>query len=195
MITDFMFDIESLDTKPSCVVLSIGLTGFNVKDSHSGIPLAEYFPMGTKDYRDEQIMLGRTVSKDTVEWWKQQSKQAQRVFKVSSGRKIPDMLTQIADLITGDNVCKDPNIWGNGPDLDNAAIASLFELYDITVPWKFYQNRDYRTINKEHGHIAKRIPHNGTKHNALDDAIRQTHQLHEIYRALQAAKIPTYKGK
>jgi exodeoxyribonuclease VIII len=66
-------------------------------------------------------------------------------------------------------------VWGNGADFDNAILASAYQLMNIGTPWKFYNNRCYRTVKNLHPQI--KLERSGTYHNALDDAVSQTQHL------------------
>lgn len=190
MITDFMIDIETLDTIESAVVLSIGVVAFNHRYQEGGITKEFYCGIGTKDLRDEQIIMGRTVSTDTVQWWKKQSGKAQNVFKNSTHDSVTDALDDLTKFITKSHVTDQPNIWGNGPDFDNQIVSSLYRSYGMTPPWKFFQYRCHRTMKMMHGHIASPLLREGAHHNALDDATHQAKTLMKIVYALQQAKIP-----
>ena len=76
MATHGMIDLETLDTLPSCTVLSLGAVKFdplNDSEPHSELYL--------KIDIDEQDRLGRTASDSTIEWWgKQDPKATEEAF-------------------------------------------------------------------------------------------------------------------
>lgn len=76
MATHGMIDLETLDTKPSCTVLSLGAIKFNPLDDSE--PHSELY---LKIDVDEQDRLGRTTSDDTIAWWaKQEPKAMEEAF-------------------------------------------------------------------------------------------------------------------
>ena len=68
---DCMIDLETLDTSPGAVVLTIGAVKFNPRGT--GIIDELYIRVDV----DEQIALGRTVDEGTVEWWSTQPQAVQ----------------------------------------------------------------------------------------------------------------------
>lgn len=190
--TDAMIDIETLDTRPSAVVISIGVVLFNRREP--GVTMKELnLKFGTKGFRDEQIDMGRTVDKDTVRWWKQQDADAKRIFKQANVTSMEDALNKLTAFLTqGDTNFL---IWGNGSDFDNTIITSLYESFGMEAPWKFWNNRCFRTFKGEHGHITRPPKFDGVKHDAVDDARQQALYLQAIYTELQKYNILSYKDR
>ena len=65
---DVMLDLETLGTRPGCVILTLGAVKFDpysLREPDSGI----YFRVDV----DEQTALGREVQEDTLNWWLNQS--------------------------------------------------------------------------------------------------------------------------
>ena len=67
---DIMLDIETLDTSPSAIVLSIGAVKFN------SVGLGDTFYVRLDS--DPQLALGRTQSEATLTWWAGQSDAARK---------------------------------------------------------------------------------------------------------------------
>ena len=192
-LTDAMVDIETLDTRPSAVVLSVGVVLFNRRDQL--IPMKKlHLQFGTKEFRDEQILMGRTVDKETVAWWKKQEPEAKKVFKEANVETMTEALEKLTEFLTqGDTNFL---VWGNGASFDNTIMVSLYESFGMTPPWKFWNDRCFRTFKGEHGHIARPPTlFAGTKHNALDDARQQALYLQAIYFELQKYNIQSFKDR
>lgn len=190
--TDAMIDLETLDTRPSAVIVSIGVVVFNRRDS--SVPMKKlYLTFGKKEFRDEQILMGRTVSRDTVIWWKKQEPAAKKVFKESNVDSISDALDKLETFLTSFDVTL--LIWGNGAGFDNVITTSLYESYGRDAPWKFWNDRCFRTFKGEHGHIARPPTLWATKHNALDDARQQSLYLQAMYEELQKYNIQSFKDR
>lgn len=190
--TDAMVDIETLDTRPSAVVISIGVVLFNRREPK--VKMKELnLKFGKKEFRDEQIMMGRTVDKETVAWWKGQEPDAKRIFKQANVTSMEDALNKLTAFLTqGDT---NYLIWGNGSDFDNTIITSLYESFGMQAPWKFWNNRCFRTFKGEHGHITRPPEFQGVKHDAVDDARQQARYLQAIYAELQKYNILSYKER
>jgi len=86
MTTHVMIDLETLDTRPQCTVLSLGAVKFNpyTKDEpHSEL----YFKISI----DDQDRLGRTTSDETIAWWaKQDPKIMEEAFDQSNSKRSND---------------------------------------------------------------------------------------------------------
>jgi hypothetical protein len=65
-------------------------------------------------------------------------------------------------------------LWGNGASFDNAILAHAYARCGATPPWKFWNDRCYRTVAAL---TATPRQQGGTHHNALDDARSQAEHL------------------
>lgn len=191
-ITDAMIDIETLDTRPSAVVLSIGVVLFNRRNAE--VPFKELnLKFGKKEFRDEQIMMGRTVDKETVAWWKGQDPEAKKLFKQANVNSVPEALYKLSQFILAEKV--NVLVWGNGAAFDNTIMMSLYDSFGMEAPWKFWNDRCFRTFKGEHGHIARPPAFKGVKHDAVDDARQQVLYLQAMYAELQKYNIQSYKDR
>lgn len=177
-----MLDIETLDTKPSAVVISIGAVAFNPATDDKG----EEFYYEFADLAIQQTM-GRTLSADTVGWWMQQDALARQVFSPRAKDDLMrlatvDVLVKFSEFI-GRNGDKDAYIWGNGADFDNIIVGSLYESFGFKKPWSYSRNRCYRTM-KDLAPKTKAV-RVGTHHNALDDALTQAQHLQDILKQIR----------
>lgn len=180
MFEHIMLDLETLDTAPTAVVLSIGAVAFDPYSNEIG----ETFYVES-DSAAHQQKNGRTISGATVRWWMQQSEEARKVFGAlpELGTPTNTALRMFTDFV-GRNGQDNVKVWGNGADFDNVILGSLFESYGMPRPWSYSKNRCYRTM-KNIG-IGPRRPKDreGVHHNALDDAITQAKHLQEIFKCL-----------
>lgn len=84
------------------------------------------------------------------------------------------------------------HIWGNDTLFDVGKLASLYASAGREVPWKHWSPRCYRTLYSSlcrsfevrYGTMADEAPRVGTYHNALDDALTQTHRLLKVHEDL-----------
>ena len=173
-----MWDLETQDTVPSAIVVSIGACVF---DPNSDF-IAEQTFYDTPN-REVQELRGRTSSESTMRWWSEQSEEARAVFNAPQvdPRRV---LVNLADYIGQFDI---EGVWGNGSDFDNTIMASFYKSYSIEPPWKFWKNRCHRTMkaiaqSTFEGYAGVRRL--GTHHNALDDAMHQARELQAIVKAL-----------
>lgn len=157
MQTDhFMIDIETYDTKPTAVILSIG-----------AVQISEQTEEANKFYVEVNIntQYERTMSIDTKNWWAKQGNPpingTTSLFKGLSD--LGTFIRQRAD---------NPIIWCKGTDFDVVILAHAYNQLHLPVPWKYNNVRDCRTVFKIAGFVSR-----DATHNALDDAVRQTENL------------------
>ena len=174
-----MIDIETLDTKTSAVVLSIGVAMFDEKKIHH----SEHIRVNVQ----EQIDRGRTISESTLAWWMMQSDEARAaVFGEEAGviYDTPEARDRLGDLWLewGPKV-----VWSKGPHFD---IAKLEDLFGGNVPWEYHHPRDTRTRYELYQQLLgkdpeKIRPSNGMAHNAEQDAIHQALEVMWIMQNLR----------
>jgi len=154
----YSIDLETLDTEPSAVVLSIGIVPFNQSLIYPG---RLYHP----DIQ-EQINKGRTISGDTFFWWLSQDSGAREAIYSPERFEMKTILTSISEFMIDAE-----GVWGNGSDFDNVILGSLYTQEDMRRPWSYTRNRDLRTLRLlVNGPVPE---YQGTAHNALDDARNQ----------------------
>lgn len=173
MVMHAEVDLETLDTTPTSVVLSIGLTVFNpyADDVDAGY----YWVLDTA----EQDQTGRTRSASTMKWWAEQSPEARRVL-YAPGTPVIEVLRELMPLLNGDEI---GHIWGNGADFDCVILRNLCEQYGFT--WPYRKNRCHRTLKQLQLPEDIALPERqGVHHNALDDAVHQARCLQRIVGAL-----------
>ena len=148
-----MIDIEALDTVNSAIVLSVGAVLFDLSGTHRELYL--------KPSIVQQIVLGRTSSKSTIDWWKEQT------IPIPEGTgSLIGVFTSLKEM-TAVAEC----VWFRGPTYDHCILEHLAGQLDIELPWKFWQVRDSRTLDS----FSERRTRSkeAVAHNALSDAKEQ----------------------
>lgn len=168
-----MIDLETLGTSPDSVILAIGAVKFN------GLTIVDEF----YEVIDPQscIDAGLKVDVSTVMWWMQQGEEARSAFK-RPGYPLVNTLAGFTAWLGADD--KGHKVWGNGADFDNAMLQMAYKKAGQMQPWKFWDNRCYRTMKALRPDI--KMQRVGTHHNALDDAKDQALHLIEILKAVGA---------
>ena len=180
---DLMVDIETLDTHPSAVVLSIGAVVFDRFDTPGRHGPTFYVEL-TGDIQS-QIDHGRTISADTLIWWMCQSPEARNVFDHPDEDTPRRTINQAASNFS--KFCVDHRvryIWAKDPDFDVSILRSLFEMYGWGFPFKYHEARAVRTVLD-----MPFVPSKQTKpvaHNALADAIAQATDIQEALQCLKS---------
>ena len=167
-----MVDLETLSTENNAVIVSIGIALFDeenvVKQFYLPIDLSSY------DYFMEGVF---HISTSTVLWWMKQSDEARKVFSDSRAESIKTALPAVKAFLET-HATSGVKVWGNGSDFDNVILANAYKACEMKLPWKYYNNRCYRTVKD----LCPGVPiiREGTHHNALDDAVNQAKHLIEL---------------
>lgn len=179
---DLMLDIETLDIRPSAVVLSIGAVMF---DRYSDAQGATFYVELTGDLQ-KQINLGRTISADTLTWWMCQSPEARNVFDhpdENTPRYGPQAATELFSQFCGQH--RPQNIWAKDPDFDVVILRSLYESVGrgYNFPFHYGAGRAVRTVLDMP--FVPRQPKTPVAHNALADAVAQAKAVQGVFAALK----------
>lgn len=178
---DIMLDLETLDNKPTSLVVSIGAVVFDPHSKDSG----ERFYVELTQDMGSQERRGRTISASTFAWWMGQGESARELFAKNPRDGVDRMATEeglkaFAEFVSR-NGGKDAKIWGNGADFDNVVLGGLYDAFEIPRPWSYSKNRCFRTMKNLDGVPAAPSREGLVHHNALDDAIYQAIYLQEIF--------------
>lgn len=171
-----MLDLETLGTGSNSAIISIGACRFNPDTQTIGSTFHAVIS------RADCLALGCTEDDSTLEWWGKQSMEARLAsFDHPSPTDAKVVLLAFYDWMGGANskTC----LWGNGSDFDNAMLAELYRKAGIPAPWKFWNNRCYRTMKNMFPGVS--FQRHGTHHNALDDAVTQAKHLMLILRRMR----------
>lgn len=161
---DVMLDLETLGNGPNSVIIAIGAVKFDV------------FGLGEEFYEvvDAQscIDAGLQLDVSTVMWWMRQSDAARAEFQRTGG-PLTEVLQRFTDFLGED--MDNIRVWGNGASFDNVILGNAYRKAKLEQPWKFYNDRCYRTVKNLFPLIE--LERTGTAHNALDDAKTQAKHL------------------
>ena len=167
-----MLDLETLSTRSNARIVAIGAVLFTRK---GGLGERFYTPVKTPDLeRARRITSPFHVEERTILWWEQQPEAARYVLWDERAVPIHIALNWFSDFLafhTNDDV----RMWGNGAAFDNAILATAYNLMGIEPPWKFYNDRCYRTVKNMYPDVP--MKREGTHHNAVDDAVSQAKHL------------------
>jgi len=173
-----MIDLETLDTTPYCVILSIGVVKFDPKGN--GV-IEKLLLKPTVD--DQTEIHNRVIRDDTIVWWSQQKPEAlENAFNEEGRTSFRDCMEKLYKFCWNHRA-----VWSNGAAFDvvacETALSQALSDYTNPVPWPYYTVRDTRTLFdiagvklKDGGHV--------TKHTALDDAEHQALTVQRAYKKL-----------
>lgn len=161
---NLMVDIETMGQGSNAAVVAIGAVMFD----NTGLGDRFYIQIDLK-----QAAHFGEIDPDTVLWWLKQSDDARKALTEGDRRLPLEAIALLEHFINryGPGV----KVWGNGSDFDNVILGNLFKKLDIDIPWKFWDNRCYRTVKNLYKDV--KMQRTGTHHNALDDAVSQAEHL------------------
>lgn len=144
-----IYDYETLGTKPhsavilGCAAISVDETRFSSDDPYTFYEMVELAQFIKLDVTDQVNNYGRTVSKDTLEWWSKQSAEAKMIMNPDA--ELDQPLTALIPWLKSVLV---PNafVYTRGNTFDPVFTTSICELFETEEPYKFWEVRDTRTF-------------------------------------------------
>lgn len=183
-MNNLMIDIETLGTKPGCVILSISAVWFDIETGKT----QDVFHQNISTH--DSVKQGLKIDVETFMWWMQQSKEAQnKVVELRDLRSLKNTIIRFSQFIYN-NTSKDVKVWGNSSRFDLGILEAAFNLFDIETPWKHYNERDVRTLVSFAPEIKKQTKFEGIPHYGIDDCKHQIKYCSKIYNKLNIAKNP-----
>lgn len=172
MARSLMVDLETLAVTPRAVVLTLGAVIFD--PAGQGIMDQLYLKVNI----DDQDVLGREVDPSTLEWWsKQDPAIMEEAFDPDDRLPLNEVMNKFHKFAWG---CKE--FWSHGATFDLVIIEDILRQLGRPLPWNYWQLRDTRTLFGLG--VDPKMPQN-SKHDALQDAIRQAIGVQNVYAELK----------
>lgn len=221
MTRHIMLDLETWGKTPGCDIRSIGAvvfdptSGFVAGADAPALPNNQFYIAtdnpseliigATGEHRslehlenaDEYRKYPLTRDPETVQWWNDQSEEAQAAFAnpVDLRDACERFTNWIDQVLPGGTVLTADDgyglrLWANDPHFDVSILDAVYRAVGLPVPWHYRAPRSMKTvcdlanITRED---MKQFNH-GTAHNALDDAISQAMIVCEAYKRLGLKK-------
>ncbi|HFV2243717.1 TPA: 3'-5' exoribonuclease [Escherichia coli] len=173
-----MIDLETMGKNPDAPIISIGAIFFDPQTGDMGPEFSKTIDLNTA---------GGVIDRDVIKWWLKQSREAQSAI-MTDEIPLDDALLQLREFIDENSGEFFVQVWGNGANFDNTILRRSYERQGIPCPWRYYNDRDVRTIvelGKAIDFDARTaIPFEGERHNALDDARYQAKYVSVIWQKL-----------
>jgi 3'-5' exoribonuclease-like protein len=178
---DFMLDLETLGTRPGCVVMSIGLVPFGP---------GRVGPVFYEEVHLESCKRhGLHVDADTEAWWGRQAPAARVLLdRVRSEEALPlgDALAALTAAVMRSRGSGRPSVWANGASFDIPIIEEAYRVAGMAAPWGYGGHRCYRTL-RAMVPAVEADDFAGVAHNAGDDALHQARHAAAILLAREMA--------
>lgn len=171
MTTHLMVDLETLAVSPRSTILTLGAVHFD--PFGKGVTDQLYMRIDL----DAQDALQREIDPNTLDWWAKQDTQImEEAFSPDDRVPLQEAVDRFHKFAWG---CE--AFWSHGSVFDIMIMEDLYRQIGKCVPWNFWQIRDTRTVF-DLG-VDPEMPKE-SKHNALEDAIRQVIGVQNVYRKL-----------
>lgn len=166
-----MIDLETWGTGPDAAIISIGACIF--VPTTSEIVDRLHVLISAESNQD----FGRKIEAATVMWWMSPDRDVPRKRWVEADKV--DLWSALEGFAQW---CPDVPVWGNGATFDNAILSSAYKTVGLDQPWKFWNDRCYRTLKNLAPEV--RLVREGEHHDALDDAVSQARHMQTIVAKL-----------
>ncbi len=179
-----MIDIETMGKANNAAIFQIAAVFFDPQTGATGAGFSQLVSLNSC------INAGLTMDAETVLWWMEQSDDARPKSDLSYA-ELTTVLSAFSNFILENSSYASVRPWGNGISFDLVILKSAFQAVGIDCPWRFYNERDVRTIVELGRMIAfdpkKEVPFKGVKHEALADCQHQIEYVSAITQRLTKA--------
>ena len=181
-----MVDLETMGKKNNAPIVAIGAVVFDPATGSIGESFYKVVCL------ESSVNWGAVIDPSTVIWWLKQSSEARSAIVNDDAIPLQDALLQFREFVS-DNVAggsKKAQVWGNGASFDNSILRSAYDCIAEDYPWEYWNDRDVRTMVELGQAISfdpkTTIPFEGSRHNALADAIHQARYVSAIWQRIIA---------
>lgn len=181
-----MVDLETMGKKHNAPIVAIGAVVFDPATGSIGESFYKVVCL------ESSVNWGAVIDPSTVIWWLKQSSEARSAIVNDDAIPLQDALRQFREFVS-DNVAggsKKAQVWGNGASFDNSILRSSYDCIAEDYPWEYWNDRDVRTMVELGQAISfdpkTTIPFEGSRHNALADAIHQARYVSAIWQRIIA---------
>lgn len=181
-----MVDLETMGKKHNAPIVAIGAVVFEPATGSIGESFYKVVCL------ESSVNWGAVIDPSTVIWWLKQSSEARSAIVNDDAIPLQDALLQFREFVS-DNVAggsKKAQVWGNGASFDNSILRSSYDCIAEDYPWEYWNDRDVRTMVELGQAISfdpkTTIPFEGSRHNALADAIHQARYVSAIWQRIIA---------
>lgn len=178
---ELMFDLETMDTTPKAIVLSIGAVVWKTLRHDDKLIWAPVNRFMRVLNIQEQVDRGRTLSQSTILWWQQQDPTARAEAFAPVRQPVRNVLTDFNAFVAKfqDNDKVYPGgmnaFWASPATFDFPIWDDLTEMFGELPPWTYRQKYDVRTVVREASYSAKGHKYEGVgiPHTPVYDCERQ----------------------
>jgi len=186
---NIMLDLETLSTDSNAVILVIAAIRFNRKEITEWNPqscnqsvLTNLDTFYRRIYINSCVELGMDINESTENWWNNLPDDIKYESLVNPDRvRIQQGLYEFSKWVNETNNNK---IWGNGSSFDCVILKNAYKNARLKCPWKYWNERDLRTMVDISNIEKHELPQFEEKHNAIYDCYYQIITLAECFKRL-----------
>lgn len=132
-----IIDLETLATGPNAVILSIAASAFSTE---RGVEPIKFY--SKIDLREQET---RIIDPDIVTCWMRRAQEDSHAIDLFDGVREPvsSALKRLSAYVNT-YLTLDGEVWADG--FDCAAIRTLYDEFDLAIPWQNAQHRCVRTL-------------------------------------------------
>lgn len=171
-----MIDCETLGLRPGAALLTIGAVVWDDVDN------AIFDKWVVRVDALSCMLAGLHVEQTTVDWWRQQSPEAQAALVDGVRLSLREALQGLSNVWAATGAQR---VWANGPMADIVWLEAAYRAVSLTPPWTYKQVRCFRTIVELAGLADDERATPTVKHDALADADAQVSDTMECMRRLR----------
>lgn len=185
---DIIIDLETLGTRPGCIILEIGACAIDGRTgeitANFSRRLDEVFWRWVEPLNDD---MNKTIDwwhgPETVETYYRLLKRHREGLCPLKPRDPKVALAAFASWFqgkTGNGPGREVRIWANGPSFDIAILQAAYDRYGVDRPWTCWQERCVRTALELANYERGSVPwvERGPRHRALNDARHEARKLY-----------------
>lgn len=170
-----MIDLETGGTGQDAAILSIGAVKFEA--TRRGEILDRFH---VKVDLESCVAKGMKIEAGSFMWWLDPDRAEARA-KILDGERV-DIASTLEGFTMWFGMGNHTPIWSNGATFDIMIMRHAFKLCGLECPWKFWNERCFRTLKNL---APSRAAAASVAHDALDDAIAQAYVVQELNQQLQ----------
>lgn len=170
-----MLDIETFSSSHDAAIVQISAIDFYVGEDFK---IESQFTANIEQTSNQK--LNRHYSNETLDWWAERPIEVKKSL-MTNQRSIDVVMQEFNEWLSPKSL-----IWCQGMSFDLPIIKSTLAALNIEIPWKYWNERDSRTLFKCLD-VDMQAYRSSECHNSLVDVIDQArmlnHLLHQIEKA------------
>lgn len=174
---DFMVDIETIGGTPDGAIVQIGVLQFDPMSEKMGASFSQNIQW------ESSLGFGMRQDEGATKFWKSQPKETvDKVFK--GGVSLDVGLNALKSFLNNHSDQNSRIMWASSPAFDLVIINTALRLCKMPELWRYYNERDARTIYHLYYDLYQNHEWTGVSHDALRDCKHQSLILQKCFKKI-----------